>query len=184
VPLTAGFTGDLDVTARGLAQSTTVNDAVAVGEDDYQCVTVTPETTLARFQVDATDDTADLDLTVLASTSCDVADAFAVAGQSGTASGDEAVTLRDPDPGTYLVEVAGFSAGDAGSPMAYGFDFWDVNPAATAGSLQLSPDPVPVRSNRKTSVALSWSGLTAGVRYLGFLSYPDSDDITLVRIDG
>ncbi|MDF1604336.1 S8 family serine peptidase [Nocardioides sp. YIM 152315] len=184
VPLTAGFTGDLDVTARGLAASTTVNDTVAAGEDDYQCVTVTPDTTLARFQVDAVDDTADLDLTVLESTSCNVDDAFAVAGQSGTASGDEAVTLRDPEPGTYLVEVAGFSAGDQGSPMAYAFDFWGLDPAATAGGLQLSPDPTPVRSNRETSVSLSWTGLSAGVRYLGYLSYPDSDDLTLVRIDG
>ncbi|MFC7495384.1 MULTISPECIES: S8 family serine peptidase [unclassified Nocardioides] len=184
VPLTAGFTGDLDVTARGLAASKTVNDTVAAGADDYQCVTVTPDTTLARFQVDAADDTADLDLTVLASESCSVDDVFAVAGQSGTASGDEAVTLRDPEPGTYLVEVAGFSAGERGSPMVYAFDYWGVDPAATAGSLLLSPDPVPVRANRKTSVALSWSGLTAGTRYLGYLSYPSSDDITLVRVDG
>lgn len=184
VPLVAGFTGDLDANARGLAQSTTVNDSVAAGADDYQCVTVTPETTLARFQIDAVDDTADLDLTVLSSTSCNIEDAFAIAGQSGTASGDEAVTLRNPDPGTYLVQVAGFSAGDQGSPMAYGFDFWDVNPAATAGGLRLTPDPVPVRANRKTSVDLSWSGLVAGVRYLGYLTYPDSDDITLVRVDG
>lgn len=184
VPLVAGFTGDLDLDAHGLAQSTTVHDSVAAGADDYQCVTVAPDTRLARFQVDAIDDTADLDLTVLSSTSCHVEDAFAIAGQSGTASGDEAVTLRDPEPGIYLVEVAGFSAGERGSPMAYDFDFWGIDPAATAGGLGLSPDPVRVRANRKTSVDLSWSGLSAGVRYLGYLSYPDSDDLTLVRIDG
>ena len=182
VPLTAGFSGSLDVTARGLDRSDTVAAAVAAGATDDQCVTITKGTSLARFQVDVQDDTADLDLQVLASTSCDPNDAFALAGESGTASGDEAVTLRNPEPGTYIALVDGFSAGTTGSPMTYAFDFWDLDGSATAGALRLSPDPVPVKAGRPTSVSVGWSGLDAASHYLGYLSYANSPDISLVDI--
>jgi subtilisin family serine protease len=182
VPLTAGFTGSLDVTARGLAKSSTVTSSVAPRAEDYQCVTVTPGTSLARFQVDVQDDTADLDLVVLASESCNPDDAFALAGQSATASGDEAVTLRNPPAGVYIAEVSGFSAGEAGSPMAYAFDFWDVDAGAQAGGLKVTPDPAPVRANTKTSVSVAWSGLDPASKYLGYLSYANSPDITLLAV--
>ena len=152
IALKAGFTGKLDVTTHGLAKSTTVADSVAAGKDDFQCVTVTDHTSLARFQVDVQDNSADLDLEVLAATSCDIDTAFASAGISGTASGDEAVTLRRPPAGTYIAVVSGFSAGTSGSPMAYDFDFWDINPGASAGALKVQPDPVKVRKNTTTSV--------------------------------
>jgi hypothetical protein len=182
VPLTAGFTGSLDITARGLAKSSTVASSVAPAAKDYQCVTVTPGTSLAKFQVDAQDNTADLDLAVLASTSCNPDDAFAFAGQSGTASGDEAVTLRNPPAGVYIAEVSGFSAGETGSPMAYAFDFWDVDAGAQAGGLTVTPDPVQVRSNTKTSVSVAWSGLDPASKYLGYLAYANSPDISVVEV--
>ncbi|GAW50198.1 MULTISPECIES: S8 family serine peptidase [unclassified Nocardioides] len=182
VPLTAGFTGDLDVTAHGLAESDTVEDSVDVGDFKLECVTVTPDTSLARFAVDSIDDTADLDLFVYASDSCDINDAFAVAGQSATASGDESVTLRNPDAGAYIVEIDGFSAGTDGAPMDFAFDFWDIDPAATAGDLTVTPDPVPVVQNQETSVTVGWTGLDASSHYLGYLEYADSDQITLVDV--
>ncbi|WP_156391147.1 MULTISPECIES: S8 family serine peptidase [unclassified Nocardioides] len=182
VALKAGFTGDLSVTARGLAKSNTVADSVEPGQNDLQCVTVTPNTSLAKFQVDVQDNTADLDLEVLQATACDLDSAVASAGVSGTASGDEAVTLRNPEPGTYIAVVSGFSAGTSGSPMAYDFDFWDVDPSATAGGLTVAPNPVPVRKNTSTSVNVSWSGLAAASKYLGFLTYPNSTDYTTVSV--
>lgn len=182
VPLTAGFTGDLSVTAHGLARSTTVAGTVATAADAFHCVTVTPGTTLARFRADSTDDTADIDLTVLASPTCNPDDAVGLAGQSGTASGDEQVTLRDPEPGTYIAVVNGFSAGTAGSPIGYAFDFWGVDPGAVAGGLQVTPNPVPVRAGERTSLSLAWSGLAPASKYLGFVSYQRSDDITVVAI--
>lgn len=182
VPITAGFTGDLDIDAHGLAVSDTVEDSVAPGAYKLECVTVADNSSLARFQLDAADDTADLDLFVYASDSCDPADATALAGQSATGSADEAVTLTDPDPGTYLVEIDGYSAGTEGSPMDYAFDFWDLNPAATAGDLTVTPDPVPVVQNQETSVNVAWSGLAADKHYLGYLGYPGTDQVTLVDV--
>lgn len=182
VPLTAGFTGTLDVTARGLAKSTTVADSVEPAKSDLHCVTVTAGTKLARFQVDSIDNSADLDLFVLQSSSCNPDDVTGLAGQSATASGDEAVTLLDPPAGTYLVEVDGFSAGTAGSPMAYDFDFWDIDGGTTAGNLQVTPDPVPVTANQETSVQVGWSGLDPASRYLGYLGYAGSSDLTLLNV--
>ncbi len=183
VPITAGFTGDLDVTAHGLAASSTVTDSVAPGDSKIECVTVTDGATLAKFQIDAADDTADLDMFVYASGSCSTDDVIGEVGSSATASADEAVTLRDPDPGAYLVEIQGFSSGTAGSPMQYAFDFWSVDPTSTAGGLTVTPDPVPVTANQETTLTVSWSGLTAGTHYLGYLAYADSDDITVLDVD-
>lgn len=182
VPLTAGFTGDLAVTAHGFARSSTVAGSVATAADAFHCVTVTPGTSLARFRADSTDDTADIDLTVLASETCSPDDAVGVAGQSGTASGKEEVTLRNPEPGTYIAVVNGFSAGTAGSPIGYAFDFWDVDPSATAGTPQVTPNPVPVRAGRQTSISVTWSGLAPASTYLGYVSYQRSDAITLVEV--
>ncbi|GAA4706192.1 hypothetical protein GCM10023349_25270 [Nocardioides conyzicola] len=185
VPLTAGFTGDLDVTAHGLAKSTTVTDSVAAGAADFQCVTVTPGTKLAKFEADAADADADIDVFVLAASTCDTTDPngqFSLVGQSATASGDEAVTLLNPDAGTYVIEVDGFSAGSSGSPIAYDFDFWDIDAAATAGNLTPTPDPVPVQANKKTSVKVDWTGLDPASHYLGYLAYAGSPDLTMLDV--
>ena len=130
----------------------------------------------------STDDSADIDLTVVQADSCDPDDATGIAGQSGTASGEETVTLRNPAPGTYIANVNGFSAGATGSPIAYAFDFWDVDAGATAGGLAVSPNPVPVKVNTKTSVTASWTGLAPGSAYLGFLSYAGSRDLTILEV--
>ena len=183
VDLTAGFTGDLAITTHGMAKSDTKQDAVEAGDYNLECVTVADGSTLAKFQVDATDDDADLDMYVYSSDSCDPNDITAQVGVSGTASGDEAVTLRDPAPGAYLVEIDGFSAGaESGSPIPYTFDSWDINPTTTAGSLTVAPNPVAVTQNQATTVTASWSGLDADAHYLGYLEYPDTDQVTLVDV--
>lgn len=183
VPITAGFTGELDVTPHGLAASETVSASVAPGEANIECVTVPEGSTLAKFQVDAADDTADLDLFVYASGSCSTDDVIGEVGSSATAAADEAVTLRDPEPGTYLVEISGFSSGEAGAPMQYEFDFWSIDPTSSAGGLTVTPDPVPVAANKETTLSVSWSGLDAGTHYLGYLAYADSDSVTVLDID-
>ncbi|MBZ5738050.1 S8 family serine peptidase [Nocardioides mangrovi] len=182
VAITAGFTGNLDIGTHGMAESDTKSDSVAAGDYNMECVTVAADSSLARFEVDAVDADADIDMYVYASDSCDQADITAEVGSSATASGDEAVTLQDPDPGTYLVEIDGYAPGASGSPIPYDFDFWDIDPTTTAGDLTVTPNPVPVTQNEETSVTVSWSGLDADSHYLGFLSYPETDAITLVDV--
>jgi hypothetical protein len=171
VPITAGFTGTLPIAVTGLAKADSVASSVAAGDAELQCVTVTDGTKLARFDVDAADNSADLDMFVYASDTCDPATAFALAGQSATGSADESVTLTAPDPGTYLVEVDGFSAGTAGSPMDYRFDFYDVDASATLGGLTATPNPVPVVNQQETSFDVTWTGLDPAGHYLGILEY-------------
>ncbi|MCW2794679.1 S8 family serine peptidase [Nocardioides sp.] len=182
VPITAGFTGDLPIDVTGLAKAVSTSDSVATNGADLHCVTVTDGTKLARFDVDAADNSADLDMYVYASGSCDPADAFALAGQSATGSADESVTLNSPDPGTYLVEVDGFAAGTAGSPMAYRFDFYDVDASATLGNLTATPNPVPVVNQEETSFDVSWTGLDPAGHYLGILEYEGALAPTMVFV--
>jgi hypothetical protein len=182
VPITAGFTGDLTVGTTGLAKADTDSASVATGADHFKCVTVSETSKMARFDLDATDNGADLDLFVLRSESCSIDDAFALAGQSATGAADESLTINDPAPGTYIVDVNGFEAGPQGSPMAFDLDFYDVNAAATLGNLTVRPNPVPVTNQEPTSFELSWSGLVPNGRYLGYLDYEGALSPTVVKI--
>jgi uncharacterized protein YfaP (DUF2135 family) len=145
-------------------------------------VTVSETSKVARFDLDADDDGADLDMFVLQSDTCDPNTAFALAGQAATGSADESLTINDPAPGTYIVQVNGFAAGPQGSPMEFDLDFYDVNDAATLGNLTVVPNPVPVRNQETTSFQLSWSGLVPNGRYLGYLDYEGALAPTVVKI--
>lgn len=181
VPLTPGATGSLDVAVHGLVAPDTVSGTMSANDDRFECVTVTDGTTLARFGLDAADDDADLDLYVYRSGSCDRADIVGSVGESVT-TGDESLTLRDPEPGTYLVEITGFSLA-AGASVDFDLHTWEIDPTALAGDLMVTPDPVPAVRDQPTSVVVDWSGLAAGTRYLGYLAYPDAQDITLLEVD-
>lgn len=182
VPITAGFTGNLTVRTTGLAKAETTSGSVATGDDNFTCVTVSESSKVARFDLDAADNGADLDLFVLQSDSCNIDDAFALAGQAATGAADESLTINDPTPGTYIVDVNGFAAGPQGSPMAFDLDFYDVNDSATLGNLTVTPNPVPVRNQETTSFELSWAGLTPNERYLGYLDYEGALAPTVVKI--
>jgi hypothetical protein len=155
---------------------------VAAGADHFTCVTVSETSKVARFDLDATDNGADLDLFVLRSDSCSIDDAFDLAGQSATEAADESLTINDPTPGIYIVDVNGFAKGPQGSPMAFDLDFYDVNAAATLGNLMVRPNPVPVTNQEPTSFELSWSGLVPNGRYLGYLDYEGALSPTVVKI--
>lgn len=172
VPITAGFNGDLTVNPSGLAKADTTSTNVAVDDYYLDCVEVGAGSKAARFDVDAEDDTADLDLYVYAADNCDTPDSiYAVAGQSATGSADERVTLLDPDPGSYWVEVDGFAAGELGAPMNFDFDFYDVGGTPDLGGLTITPNPVPVLNQQETTYEASWSGLDPDAKYLGMMEY-------------
>ena len=182
VPITAGFTGDLPVNASGLAKATKIDGTVAVDDYSLECVPVAEGSKLARFDLDGLDDTADLDMIVYHSTSCDPNDIDAQVGSSGTPTAEESVTLTDPEAGSYIVEIDGFSAGDQGSPVPYQLRSYDINPAATLGNLTVAPNPVPVVNQQETSFDVSWSGLDPNESYLGMLEYDGALAPTMVEI--
>lgn len=182
VPITAGFTGELDVTAEGLTKAVSAPGEVPEGDYTLECVTVAPDTEAARFDLDATDDSADLDMYVYTSGTCDPSTVTAVAGQAATPSADESLTLQAPAPGTYLVEIDGYAAGSAGSPIDYTLDYFGLGATPGAGNLTVTPDPVPVQLGRETSFTLGWSGLEPASTYLGQLTYEGSDEPTYVEV--
>jgi subtilisin family serine protease len=183
VPITAGFDGQLTVDPSGLAKADTTSTDVAVGDVFLDCVTVGEGSKAARFDVDAEDDTADLDLFVYAADNCDTTDSiFAVAGQSATGSADERVTLIDPEPGSYWVEVDGFAAGDLGGPMNFDFDFYDIGGTPDLGDFTVTPNPVPVLNQQETTFEASWTALDPNAKYLGMLEYEGALRPTFVGV--
>ena len=183
VPVTAGATGELQVDPTGLAKAQTADNTVAVADFQLECVEIGADSKLARFDLDAADDTADLDMFVYYSpTSCDPDTLVAQVGQSGNPTADESVTVMAPDAGFYVIEVDGFAAGDAGAPMAYQLRSYDLGPAATLGNLTVTPNPVPVVAQQETSFDVSWSGLDPDASYLGMLEYDGALAPTMVEI--
>lgn len=183
VTVNPGVTGDLDLTLSGLAKADTVQDAVAANDDNLTCVTVADGAKFARFDLDATDADADLDLTVYAASSCSPADITGVAGSSATASGDERVDLEAPDAGTYIVDVNGYTPGASGSPIPYRLDTYVVDGSSTLGSFTATPNPVPVTTGTPATFTLGWTGLDAGARYLGLVDYEGALAPTVLTVD-
>ena len=180
IEITAGFTGDLDVTPSGLAKATTVATTIASNAYFERDVVVTAGTKVARFVADATNNAADLDLTVYRYNAAGTA-LVAVAGQSATGAADETVTLVNPVPAKYLVEIHGYAAAPGETSIATTYDEYLVDATATLGSFKAEPDPVPVKQGETTSYDAVWSGLTAG-RYLGMMEYEGALAPTYVTV--
>jgi subtilisin family serine protease len=190
VEVTAGFTGELEIGVTGLVQArtetfTTQNPNQGYDDEQFYCVQVSKGAKAARFDLDAADDEADMDLFVYLAgdDTCSEENLVAFAGQSASASGDERVTLLDPEPGHYLVEVDPFSPAPGKSTLDWRFDFYDLAPSQEVGDLAADPNPLPVVDNRPTSYDAVWSGLTAGSRYLGLFEYDGSLAPTFLTVD-
>ena len=178
VTVTAGFTGSLDVVPAGLGKATTDSGSLAVGQSVQRPVEIAAGTSVARFDLDATDDTADLDLYVYRVAASGSA---TLVGQSATGSADESVTLTNPTAGTYVAVLDGYSAAAGQSSIAYRYDQFSV-PSTGLGAFGANPNPVPVVQGQPATFDAVWSGLTTG-RYLGQLSYDGALAPTYVYVD-
>ena len=178
VTVTSGTTGDVDLTIAGLTESLFVESAVPVADYEAFCIPVDPESSLFRIDLDAADDTADLDVYAIpAAAGCTAGTGPLFQGATGSA--DEQIVIEDvvaTYPGTeaMYVEVDGYASGDEGAPMEYRLDNYDVNPSATAGDVTFSPNPLPVVQNEESTFTASWTGLDEGARYLGIIGYGDT----------
>jgi hypothetical protein len=188
VPITAGFTGNLDVGVTGLAKAqsfagTSSNITQAPTDSQFFCVQVAASSKAARFALDAANDAADMDLFVYSAGDAACEQLTDIVGQSATGSADEQVTLLDPAPGFYLVEVDPFTPAPGEPTLTWRLDFYDVHPANQAGAFRAVPDPVPVTNGRSTSFDAAWTGLDANARYLGVLEYAGALSPTFVSVD-
>jgi len=180
--VTPGFTGTLNSSVAGLVGVTPVADSVTTGPFDIDNPVVDADTKLyevsvpdgtrvARFSLDAGDDTADLDLFVYRDGE------FVVLSASGAA--DEEITLIQPLAGTYQVYVNGFAT--PGGSTSYELANFVVG-AGSAGNATITPSSVAVTTGEPVTLTVSWFGLDPAKRWLGAVEYENSDEVTLVSV--
>jgi subtilisin family serine protease len=188
--VTSGFNGTLSTSVSGLAQASTTTPAFTARDQSFNTaapaesagtkkitVTVPAGTKLARF--------ATYDAEVPAGTDTDVfvfrAGTNVLVGSSAGATAEESVTLAAA--GTYDIYVVLFDYPGTTIPAVKHHAF--VVPGTAAGNLTVTPATQAVTNGAKASVTLNWSGLTAGARYLGVVTYSDGTSVvgeTLVSI--
>ena len=138
-------------------------------------VVVPAGTTYARFSLfDANVSPAsDLDLRVYRGTT--------LVGSSGSGTSDEEVNLLNPTAATYSVFVDGFATAN---PSTFTLFTWVLGSTA-AGNMTVTA-PASATLGGTGTIELSFSGLTAGTKYLGSVAYSGSTGMpnpTIVRVD-
>ncbi|CAN5215163.1 hypothetical protein BH11ACT5_BH11ACT5_15950 [soil metagenome] len=184
VEVTPGGDGDIPLSTSGLSAGVRLPDPTGTetehsgsgetGDGAQYSVTVPEGAEFARFDLDALDDTTDLDLIVYLLD----ADGNPAAGwQSATGSADERVDLAFPDPGTYLMIVDVFSAPDG--------VVWDATATSvTPGGAPLALDPAVLAATQGVPVSYtaSWADLEPHSTYLGLVNYGDTGESTVVQV--
>jgi len=174
--VTFGYTGPFTAAARGLVPAVTFDGAVSNGESKFYAVVVPVGTTYARFSLFDANVTAgsDLDLVVYNSAGTAIA-------SSGGPTAAEEVNLRNPVADTYTVEVNGYATSN---PSNFKLFTWVLGSSA-AGNMTVSA-PASATFGTTGTINLSFSGLTAGTKYLGSVAYSGATGMpnpTIVRTD-
>ncbi|WP_081844426.1 S8 family serine peptidase [Cellulomonas sp. URHE0023] len=185
VEVTPGGTGDIPLTTSGLTLGQHLADPTgtetehsgsgATGDRVQYLVDVPADAELARFDLDAVDDTTDLDLLVY---ELDAKGAPIALWTSATGSADEHVDIVAPDAATYRVVVDVFSANDGVT--------WDVTATSVvAGGAPLVLDPavLPGVQGVPVTYTASWTGLTPQSTYVGLVNYADTGVFTVVQVE-
>jgi subtilisin family serine protease len=186
--VTFGYAGPFTATARGLVAATVTPGTVADDPTDSTCslsspnaqlipVTVGAGITYARFSLfDAdVDPGSDLDLCVFKGTT--------QVGSSGSGGSDEEVNLLNPTAGSYTVVVQGWGV-DPTTPSPFKLYTWLLDSAA-AGNMTVGA-PATATVGGTGTINLTFSGLTAGTKYLGSVVYGGTTGLpnpTIVRVD-
>ena len=182
VPVVAGFDGELPLTLAGLAEGDRTVATSPQGESALYFTDIAEGTSFARFDVDATDDAADLDLTVYKLNAAgDVLESLA--GQSASGAADERVDLLAPAPGRYAAFVDNYANAPGQVEAEHTYTTFAVDPSTTLGDLTATPDPVPVSSGAEVTIDVSWSGLDPEAAYLGWVGYEGALAPTVVSLD-
>ena len=136
---------------------------------------------VARFDLDAVNDSADLDLYVYRLDAAGVP--VALAGQSATGFGGRVGDADQPGQGaTTWSRSTGSPPRRASRASAIRYDQFLVAATGGLGGLTATPNPVPVTQGQPTSFTASWSGLASG-RYLGTFEYDGALAPTYVYVD-
>jgi len=183
--VTFGYTGAFTASPRGLIPATQTNGTVADDPGDSFSptgpgvtaiqVTVPAGTTYARFSLFDANVTpaSDIDLYVYRGTTL-------VGSSSGGTSAEE-VNLVNPAADTYTVYVHGFAVPGTANFTLFS---WLLG-SASAGNMTVTAPASAVLAANGT-INLTFSGLTAGTKYLGSVAYSGVAGLpnpTIVRVD-
>ena len=178
--VTLGYDGNFAVAPQGLLAATTQTQTV-VDDPTNNFDTDDPNgnqgfnvhefnvgsgTPFARFQLfdDFTDGEDDIDLYLYRVSGDDLE----LVGQSTSATSAERIDLRSPAAGTYRLYVHGWETD--GADAVYTLFSWLV-PTTAAGNMTATSSTSSATVGGTANITVSWSGLTAGTKYLGRLSY-------------
>ena len=188
MPITTGYNGSLTIAKRGLVAADAFNQTVQDDPNDSfkvdgpgttkTLIDIPAGTTRARISTfnDATDGNDDIDLYVFNS-------AGTLVGSSGGGDANEQVDLVNPAAGAYTVYVHGFATD--GPDANYTLFVWKLG-SADAGNLSVSGAPASATIGGQSTLTVSWSGLTAGKRWLGAVDFGNGSSTvgsTLVRVN-
>jgi hypothetical protein len=184
--VTFGYSGAFTATARGVVPATITAGTVSDDPTDSTCSLSSPNAqllpvnvpagpTFARFSLFDADVNAgsDLDLCVFSGTT--------LVGSSGSGTSAEEVNLLNPAAGNYTVVVQGW--GVVGS-TPFALNTWLLG-SADAGNMTVSA-PASATTGGTGAINLTFSGLTAGTKYLGSVVYGGTAGMpnpTIVRVD-
>jgi subtilisin family serine protease len=188
-----GYAGQFTASPQGLIPATTETRTV-VDDPTNNFVVETPDanqgiqvhtfaipagTVHARFSLfdDFTDGNDDLDIYLYNPTG-------QLVGVSAGGTSAEEINLVKPAAGTYKLYVHGWQTD--GPEAVYTLFSWLLGNAA-AGNMTVTSSTSNATVGGTGTITVAWSGLTAGTKYLGRISYGDgSSEIgsTIVRIDG
>ncbi|WP_238161775.1 S8 family serine peptidase [Kribbella antibiotica] len=191
VSVTAGYTGTLNTTAVGLTAAT-VTDAVVKKAGGVSFPATNPQANdhVAKFTVAIPAGTkyarfSTFDADYPAATDVDVyvykSGTTAVLANSGGGSSEEEANLVAPAAGSYDVYIDFFAGADNTTVK---LNHWALTTAE--GNLTVAPASQPVTTAAQSTVTATWTGLTAGTRYLGQLSFTDGGagtGSTVLRVD-
>jgi hypothetical protein len=182
-----GYDGPFTAAARGLVPAAVTDGTVADDPTDGACsltapnaqlipVTVPADTTYARFSLFDADVNpgSDLDMCVFNSAGTSV-------GGSGSGTSAEEVNLLNPAAGDYTVVVQGW--GVVGE-TPFKLHTWLLGSTA-AGNMTVTA-PAAAVIGQTGAIDLTFSGLTAGTKYLGSVAYSGASGMpspTIVRVD-
>ncbi|WBU36777.1 S8 family serine peptidase [Homoserinibacter sp. YIM 151385] len=182
IEVTPGGDGDIPLQATGLSKGELAADVTgdapdnsgegAAGEEFEYEASVAEGASLARFDLDSIDDTADLDLVVY---QLDAAGEPVAGWQSASGSADERVDLVEPEAGDYLVIVSVFAGETA----------WDLTTTSVVpGGAEIALEPGTLAGVQGEPIAYraSWDGLDEHASYLGLISYGDTGAVTALSV--
>ena len=165
VSVQPGYTGTLNSVVAGLAKAV-VNTVPGTKNQPPNTATVNipAGTTLARFA------TYDADYPAGTDVDLEVRRGGVLVGTSGGATAEESVNFNNPVAGDYVVTVVYFDGATPSLDMK--LNSFAV-PGTASGNLTATPASQAVTVGVPTTVNLAWSGLDAGARYLGTVTYND-----------